>query len=439
MRLRHQRRHDRRGPAGLRCEQRKAPAGKLTGKSTSLKELNKNKSLALDYIVAVPRMGKYLEFSTDIYNTYLKYVAVEDIHVYSIDEVFIDVTAYLNTYKMSAHELALKMIRDVMYKTGVTATAGIGTNLYLAKVAMDIVAKHIPADKDGVRIAELDERSYREKLWSHTPLTDFWRIGKGIQNRLARYGLYTMGDVARFSLQYDGSLYEEFGINAELLIDHAWGYEPCTMADIKSYVPQNNSLGSGQVLMEPYSFDKAKIVAKEMIDNLALSLVENGLMTDHVSIIINYDASNNLDNYKGKITSDWYGKPVAKPAGGSMQLNEFTSSSKIITNALMDIYDSTVDRNLLIRRINICADRVLPINQASNKTIVKQYSIFTDAQQEEEQYQQMKKQLEKENNLQKAMISIKNRFGKNAVLKGTSYEQGATGRQRNKQIGGHKE
>ena len=422
-----------------RQRQMKAPGGRLTGKSFYYDELEKNKSLAVDYIVAIPRMGKYLEFSTDVYNVYLKYVSKDDIHVYSIDEVFIDVSAYLNTYKMSAHELALKMIRDVMMVTGVTATAGIGSNLYLAKVAMDIVAKHIPADKDGVRIAEIDEQKYRELLWSHRPLTDFWRVGKGYQKRLERYGLYTMGDIARFSLKHDGVLYDEFGINAELLIDHAWGYESATMEDIKSYIPQNNSLGAGQVLMEPYSFDKAKIVAKEMIDNLALSLVEKGLMTDHVSIIINYDASNNLDHYEGEVTNDWYGKKVAKPAGGSMQLNEFTSSGKMICDALMHIYDSTVERNLLIRRINICADRVLPINEAQDKTIVKQYSLFSDIEKEESQYKKNKKDLEKENNLQKAMISIKNRFGKNAVLKGTSYEEGATGKMRNEQIGGHRE
>ena len=420
-----------------RLRMNRAPASRLIGKSVFLHELERDRGLAVDFIVAAPQMAKYLEFSTDIYNIYQKYFSSEDIHVYSIDEVFIDATSYLKTYNMSAHDLTLKIIRDVMYKTGVTATAGIGTNLYLAKVAMDIVAKHIPADKDGVRIASLDERSYREKLWSHTPISDFWRIGRGISKRLANHGLYTMGDIARFSLKHDGILYDEFGINAELIIDHAWGYEPCEMKDIKMYKPQNNSLSSGQVLMEPYSYEKTKIVIKEMVDNMALDLVEKNLVTNHVSLMINYDTSNNLNNYRGEITKNYYGKDVAKPTGGSISLSEYTSSGRILSEAILEIYEQTVNKNLMVRRINIGADSVIPKSD-SDRVVVKQYSIFSDIEKEEREYIKQKEVLEKENNLQEAIINIRNRFGKNSILKGTNYEEGATGKQRNEQIGGHK-
>ena len=420
-----------------RLRMNRAPASRLIGKSVFLHELEKDRGLAVDFIVAAPQMAKYLEFSTDIYNIYQKYFSSEDIHVYSIDEVFIDATAYLKTYNMSAHDLTLKIIRDVMYKTGVTATAGIGTNLYLAKVAMDIVAKHIPADKDGVRIASLDERSYREKLWSHTPISDFWRIGRGISKRLANHGLYTMGDIARFSLKHDGILYDEFGINAELIIDHAWGYEPCEMKDIKMYKPQNNSLSSGQVLMEPYSYEKTKVVIKEMVDNMALDLVEKHLVTNHVSLMINYDTSNNLNNYSGEITKNYYGKDVAKPTGGSISLSEYTSSGRVLSEAILEIYEQTVNKNLMVRRINIGADSVIPKSD-SDRVVVKQYSIFSDIEKEEREYIKQKEVLEKENNLQEAIINIRNRFGKNSILKGTNYEEGATGKQRNEQIGGHK-
>ena len=420
-----------------RLRMNRAPASRLIGKSVFLHELEKDRGLAVDFIVAAPQMAKYLEFSTDIYNIYQKYFSSEDIHVYSIDEVFIDATAYLKTYNMSAHDLTLKIIRDVMYKTGVTATAGIGTNLYLAKVAMDIVAKHIPADKDGVRIASLDERSYREKLWSHTPISDFWRIGRGISKRLANHGLYTMGDIARFSLKHDGILYDEFGINAELIIDHAWGYEPCEMKDIKMYKPQNNSLSSGLVLMEPYSYKKTKVVIKEMVDNMALDLVEKHLVTNHVSLMINYDTSNNLNNYSGEITKNYYGKDVAKPTGGSISLNEYTSSGRVLSEAILEIYEQTVNKNLMVRRINIGADSVIPKSD-SDRVVVKQYSIFSDIEKEEREYIKQKEVLEKENNLQEAIINIRNRFGKNSILKGTNYEEGATGKQRNEQIGGHK-
>ena len=312
----------------------KAPGGQFKGKSALLHRLMSDDSLALDYVVATPRMALYIEYSTKIYDIYLKYVSKDDIHIYSIDEVFIDATDYLHTYGMNAHQFAMKMIEDIMINTGVTATAGIGTNLYLAKVAMDIVAKHKKADKDGVRIAELDEMSYRHILWDHEPLTDFWRIGKGIARRLQKYNIHTMGDIAEFSLRADGVLYDEFGINAELLIDHAWGYEPCTMKDIKQYRPVSNSLGAGQVLMEPYTFEKAKVVTKEMIDNLCLDLVEKGLVTDHVSLIINYDAKNDLRGYKGEIVTDYIGRKTAKPAGGSVPLAEYTSSLSVIRRTI---------------------------------------------------------------------------------------------------------
>ena len=422
-----------------RERQRKAPAGILKGKSIFLSELEKDPSLALDYVVAVPRMGKYVEFSNDIYSVYLKYVSAEDIHVYSIDEVFIDVTAYLNTYGVSAHELTLRMIRDVMSLTGVTATAGIGTNLYLAKVAMDIVAKHLPADKDGVRIAQIDEMSYRKLLWTHEPLTDFWRVGPGIMHRLEKYGIHTMGDIARFSLRSEGTLYDEFGINAELLIDHAWGYEPCTMKDIKRYRPENHSTGIGQVLMEPYSYEKALVVMKEMADNLALDLTEKGLCTDHVSLYVGYDSSNDLRDYQGEMKKDWYGRNGARPGGGSLQLPDFTSSSRMITNALSEVFEHTVDRRLLIRRININADRVVLKRLAEASEKREQFSLFSDPDEELEARKEAEEREKKEDSLQHAILDIKRRFGKNSVLKGTNFEEGATGRQRNEQIGGHRE
>lgn len=405
-------------------------------KSYLYDELKKDTSLAIDYIVAPPRMKKYLECSTRIYEIYLKYISSDDIHVYSIDEVFMDVTDYLNTYKMTAHELALKMIRDVLKETGVTATAGIGNNLYLAKVAMDIVAKKMDADKDGVRIAEVDEMSYRKLLWSHEPLSDFWRIGNGISRRLAKYNLFTMGDIARFSLHNDGLLYKEFGINAELIIDHAWGYEPCTMKDIKNYRSDNNSLGAGQVLMKPYTFEQAKIVTKEMVDNLVLSMVEKGLVTNHVSLYVGYDISNDFGDKETK--ANYYGRVEIKPAKGSRKLNKYTSSGKVICDAIIDIYDSKVDRNLLIRRINICADKVILKKDAEKKVVVEQFDLFTNSEEKLKQDELQEKNDAKEADLQKAILKIKNKYGKNAVLKAISYEEGATAKERNEQIGGHK-
>ena len=422
-----------------RERQRKAPAGILKGKSVFLDELQKDPSLALDYIVAVPRMGKYVEFSNDIYGVYLKYVSAEDIHVYSIDEVFIDVTAYLNTYRTTARELALRMIRDVMSLTGVTATAGIGSNLYLAKVAMDIVAKHLPADKDGVRIAEVDEMSYRKLLWTHEPLTDFWRVGPGIMRRLEKYGIHTMGDIARFSLRSEGTLYDEFGINAELLIDHAWGYEPCTMKDIKAYRSENHSTGIGQVLMEPYSYEKALVVMKEMVDNLALDLTEKRLCTDHVSLYVGYDSSNDLRNYQGEIRNDWYGRRGAGPGGGSAQLHDYTSSSRVLTGVFSELFKQSVNSELLIRRININADHVVLKTDAEASEKREQFSLFSDPEDTMEERKREEEEEKKEESLQHAILDIKRRFGKNSVLKGTNFEEGATGRQRNEQIGGHRE
>ncbi|MBQ1476589.1 MAG: DNA methylase [Erysipelotrichaceae bacterium] len=418
---------------------RKAPGGKFHGKSWKAKELEEDPGLELDYLVAEPRMAYYIEYSTKIYEIYLKYVAPEDIHVYSIDEVFIDATKYLKLMKMSAHELAMTMIRDVLYNTGITATAGIGPNLYLCKVAMDIVAKHIPADRDGVRIAEIDEISYRELLWDHQPLTDFWRVGGGISRRLAKYGIYTMGDLALYSIDHEDDLFKEFGINAELLIDHAWGYEPCRMEDIKSYLPNSNSLSNGQVLKEPYSFEKGKVIVREMAYSLSLDLVDKGLVTDHVSLYIGYDSSSADEYYRGERTKDFYGRIAPKPAHSSLPLGRFTSSETIISAALVKIYEKIVDPGLTIRRINICADRVLTKKTASSITMVEQTDLFRDHEEEERRRKKEEKTIEKDEKTMEAILQIKSRFGKNAVFKGLNLEEGATGLERNKQIGGHKE
>lgn len=424
--------------ANLNRERKRKAGYRASGKSSHLlSELNKDPSAEIDYLVATPRMGLYIEYSNKIYDTYLKYIAPEDIHVYSIDEVFIDVTNYLKTYKLTAHELAIKMIRDVLGQTRITATAGIGTNLYLSKVAMDIVAKHIPADSDGVRIAEVDEQSYRKLLWTHEPITDFWRVGRGYAKRLANLGLYTMGDVARFSLKHSEILYKEFGINAELLIDHAWGYEPCTMADIKSYRPTTNSLSSGQVLMEPYSYEKTMIVIKEMADSLAGDMVKKGVVGDRVGLFIGYDISNNTENYSGEIVKDWHGRLVVKPGGGSALLNRPTSSSKLITEAILAIYKRTVNPQFKIRRINITVDNIIPKEEMDKEEYV-QTDLFTDVHALEEKEREEKAALDKESDRQKTVQVLKDKFGKNAVFLGTSLEEGATGRLRNEQIGGHK-
>ena len=413
-----------------------APGGRFRGKSCSASELASDPSLELDYIVAPPHMARYMEISASIYDIYLNYVAPEDIHVYSIDEVFIDVTHYLKTYRLTAHELAIRMIRDVLRKTGITATAGIGTNLYLCKVAMDIVAKHMPPDKDGVRIAELDEASYRRELWAHVPLTDFWRIGRGYSAKLAANGMYTMGDVARMSLTNERLLYRLFGVNAELLIDHAWGWESCTMADIKAYRPQNNSLSSGQVLPEPYSYDKGRLIVKEMADCLALDLVEKGLVTNAVALTIGYD-SKLPDSYSGTLSRDWYGRTVPKAVNTSARLMDYTSAATVIRRAVLGIYDTQVDKNLFIRHVNIAACNVLPEDQKKGSGEV-QPDLFSDIKETEKLNEELLKKSEKEKRQMLAAISIKKRFGKNAIVRLMDLEEGAKTIDRNNQIGGHK-
>ena len=426
-----------------------APGRLFKGESYNNEELTQNPSLAVGYITAVPRMALYVKYSTDIYRVYLKYVAPEDIHIYSIDEVFMDVTDYLGAYKMSAGELARKMIQDVLETTGITATAGIGTNLYLAKIAMDIVAKHIPADENGVRIAELDEMKYRRLLWDHRPLTDFWRIGKGYAKKLEANGLYTMGDIARCSagkpedFYNEDLLYKLFGVNAELLIDHAWGWEPVTMADIKAYKPEAKRIGSGQVLHDPYESNKAKLVVREMTDLLVLDLVDKKLETDQVVLTVGYDIENLTDpercsKYKGPVTIDHYGRRIPRHAHGTVNLKKKTSSSKIIIEAVMDLYDRIVDPELLVRRVNISANRIVPEGTAAEKDTSEQLDMFTDYEEEERKRKDEAANLEEEKHLQQAVLDIKKKYGKNALLKGMNLQEGATARQRNNQIGGHK-
>ena len=421
-----------------------APNYRFTGKSTDDNALKKHPEWELDFIRAVPRMAFYIEYSTRIYEIYLKYIAPEDIHVYSIDEVFMDVTAYLDTYKMTAHELARTMIRDVLVNTGITATAGIGTNLYLCKIAMDIVAKHIPADKDGVRIAELDEMSYRKQLWNHRPLTSFWRVGRGIAEKLARYGIETMGDIARTSISNEAMLYRLFGVNAELLIDHAWGWEPVGMEYIKAYKPETNSMSSGQVLQEPYTFEKARNVVLEMADAISLDLVEKRLVTNQLILTVGFDRKS-LERpeiaarYQGNIVTDYYGRAVPKHAHGTASLNGYSSSSKEITEAVMSLYDRIVDHDLLIRRLNITTNNIIGETVAQSKSKVPvQLDLFTDYDALAIDEEKRNAERDKERKMQEAIIAIKHKFGKNAILKGTSFSEGATARDRNNQIGGHK-
>lgn len=416
---------------------------RLTGKSYSDIELKAHPDWAVDYIVASPRMAYYIEVSSKIYSIYLKYIAAEDIHVYSIDEVFMDVTSYLDSYKMTAHELAIKMIRDVLKQTGITATAGIGTNLYLAKVAMDIMAKKTPPDKDGVRIAELDEMTYRQNLWNHRPITAFWRVGHGIAKSLSRYGIDTMGKVARMSEYNEDLLYNLFGVNAELLIDHAWGWEPCTMDVIKAYRPERNSFSNGQVLSSPYNNKKARVVIMEMADSMALKLVSLRLVTDQVTIYVGYDAENLTNeeiraNYHGEIKTNYYGKMVPKPAHGTANLPHPTSSTRLITEAITGLYDEIVNKNLLIRRLNITVNNVIPEEKAAQENNNIQLDLFTNYEQKRKQEQAEKKRLDKERRIQETQISIKKRFGKNSILRGLNFEDGATAKERNNQIGGHK-
>ncbi len=418
----------------------------LNGSSYSDIDLKKDSSLALDYITAIPRMAHYIEYSSRIYSVYLKYIAPEDIHVYSIDEVFIDITSYLNIYKMNAKELTITIIKDILKTTGITATAGIGTNLYLAKVAMDIMAKKIPADENGVRIAMLDEMSYRHLLWDHTPITDFWRVGAGYKRRLEKIGLYTMGDIALCSLgkahEYHNEdlLYKIFGINAELLIDHAWGYEPCTIKDIKSYIPQNNSISSGQVLHKPYPNKKAKLVTLEMMDLLSLDLVSKRLVTNQIVLTIGYDKDNLNDStidYKGDIMIDHYGRKTPKHAHGTINLSEYTSSTSLLMNAVEQLFDRITNPSLYIRRITIACSI---INEENIKHIkpYEQLNLFTDYKEKQRQEEIYIKEREKEKNLQKAILNIKAKYGKNSVLKGMNLEEDATAKDRNSQIGGHK-
>lgn len=386
-----------------------------------LKEIKQHTGKEVIYIIAPPQMARYIEVSADIYATYLKYISPEDIHVYSIDECFMDVTNYLNLYQMSAKELAVNMIHDVLKKTGITATAGIGTNLYLCKIAMDIVAKHVDADASGVRIAELDELTYRRLLWDHKPITDFWRVGRGIAKRLESSGLHTMGEIARASLHHEDLLYKMLGIDAELLIDHAWGYEPCRMEEIKSYKPSTNSISSGQVLQNPYNFNKARIIVQEMTDLLVLDLVDKEVVTDSLTLTIGYDrCSVDEGKYKGEVTYDHYGRAVPKHAHGTANLGTTSSSTNKIMTAMMELYDKIVAKDLMVRRVTLCANNLV-------EERYEQYDLFTDPVQQE-----------KERKMQKAMLNIKNKFGKNAILKGINLEDGATTMERNNQIGGHK-
>ena len=420
-----------------------SPNHRLNGISTSDIDLHKHPDWEVDFITAVPRMAYYIDYSTRIYKIYLKFIAPEDIYTYSIDEVFIDATQYLKSYKMTAHELARKMIATVQQYTGITATAGIGTNMYLCKVAMDIVAKHIPADKDGVRIAELDEMSYRRQLWDHRPLTSFWRVGKGIAQKLESYGIDTMGKIARCSLHNEELLYNLFGVNAELLIDHAWGWEPCTMEAVKAYRPETNSLSHGQVLQSAYDCKKARVVVQEMADAIALELVDKRLVTNQLVLTISYD-SESLSapqiraKYHGPVTTDYYGRQVPKHAHGTANLERMTSSSRLITEAVMSLYDRIINPDLLVRRINLTTNNVVEESKASELNTPIQLDLFTDYEELERKRNEEKAALEKERKMQEAVLSIKKRFGKNAILKGLNYEEGATAKDRNQQIGGHK-
>ena len=411
--------------------------GFLLGESYDDNELKRDKSLAVSYIVAPPQMAHYMEVSTQIYNIYLRYIAPEDIHVYSIDEVFIDTTGYLSTYDMTARELTMKLIREVLQETGITATAGIGTNMYLAKIAMDIVAKHIPADKNGVRIAELNEQLYKETLWGHTPITDFWRVGAGTASRLEKLGIYTMGDISRWSLDHYliGKLYKVFGKNTELLIDHAWGIEPTAIPDVKSYRPSNNSISSGQVLQEPCNYERTRLILWEMADMLSLDLVDKGVVTNQIVLTVGYDKESLADgHYTGEVVCDHYGRKIPKHAHGTQNLGRHTSSTKKIIDATMALFDRIIDKTLLARRLNLTACNVIREEDIPDVESYEQISLFDMA----EAANADNNAEEKERALQEAMLLIKHKYGKNAILKGTNYTEGATARERNRSIGGHK-
>ncbi len=421
-----------------------APGRRFRGSSSDEPQLQSDPSLALDYVVAKPRMGRYLDVSSHIYEIYLRYIAPEHIHVYSIDEVFIEATQYLRLYHTSARDFARKLIGEVLAETGITATVGIAPNLYLCKIAMDIVAKRIPADEQGVRIAEMGEMEYRLMLWNHRPLTDFWRIGRGYATRLAAHGMYTMGDVAWMSLMNEDLLYKLFGVNAELLIDHAWGWEPCTLKEIKAYRPSSNSLGTGQVLSQPYDFDKARLVIREMADQLALRLVEKKLVTDQVVVDVGYDIANlreveRRQQYHGAIHQDHYGRTVPEAAHGSISLSQWVSSGRVLVEAASAVFDDVVDKTLLVRRLNLTAGRVVREEQAARlekKTLV-QPELFAEYQEDPAIQERVDAELARERRQQEAVIAIRNKLGKNAILKGMNFEEGATTRERNQQIGGH--
>lgn len=418
---------------------RKAPNQTFTGSSYDDIALKKNPDLELSYIVAPPRMSHYMKCSTNIYNVYLKWFSPEDIYVYSIDEVFIDITHYLKAYNMKARELITKVIQDVYETTGITATAGIGTNLYLCKVAMDIVAKHVEPNRNGVRIAGLDEMTYRKLLWDHRPITDFWRVGKGYSKKLEEHRIYTMGDIARVSIQNEELLYKLFGINAELLIDHAWGWEPVTIKQIKAYKPTTNSISSGQVLHCPYNFEQTKLIVKEMTELLTLDLVEKNLVTNQIVLTVGYDIENLTDpyisnSYNGEITIDRYGRKIPKHAHGTINLDHKTSSTKIIMEATMKLYERIMNKKLLVRRINITANNVVDEETAKQEKTFEQIDLFTNYQEKVEK----RKEEQTEKELQKAMIDIKKKYGKNAILKGMNLQEGGTTIERNGQIGGHK-
>ncbi len=419
------------------------------GRSVSKRELDERGDLQIDYIVAQPRMALYLDYSTRIYDVYMRFVAPEDVHVYSIDEVFVDVTGYLRTYGMTAHELAMAMIRGVLAETGITATAGVGSNLYLAKVAMDIVAKKMTPDSDGVRIAELDEMTYRRQLWSHEPLTDFWRVGRGIARRLAECGIRTMGDVARASIDHEDSLYTMFGVNAELLIDHAWGWEPVTMEQVKAYRPEKHSMSSGQVLQEPYTAAKAQVVAREMAESIALELVEKREVTDQLTLTIGYDTESLMREeiraqYEGRVSRDFYGREVPYHAHGTANLGRHLSSARVIEGAIAGLFDRIVNPILLIRRItistnNIVGERSVAAQGGMAVVAPKQLMLFEEVDVAEDEAEQVDDEaLRRERRLQEAVVEIKSMYGKNALCKGLNFADGATQRERNRQIGGHK-
>lgn len=416
----------------------------FSGKSYNDIELKKDKNLELDYIIAPPHMASYMEYSTKIYNIYLKYISSEDIFPYSIDEVFCDLTSYINTYKLSPRELVTKIIKDIYDTTGITATAGIGTNLFLCKVAMDIVAKHVEPNSYGVRIAELDERSFREKLWNHKPITDFWRVGKGYAKRLEKYRMFTMGDVARCSVENEELLYKIFGVNAELLIDHSWGWECATIKSVKECKPENRSLCSGQVLHCPYDYDQTKLIIKEMADEITLDMVEKHFVTDMLVLTIEYDIEN-LKNakyskfYNGEIKEDRYGRRVPKPAHGTFRLENKTFSTRIISNGFVQLFDRIINKNLLIRKIYLTVGNLTDENELKKVEKYEQVNLFTNYGELAKKEEEERIKLEKEHKIQSAIIGIKNKYGKNAIIKGMDLEESATTIQRNGQIGGHQE